>query len=51
MAKTETKTAKLMIRTTPRLKALAERLAKSDKRSLSSYIERLIERDANDRKS
>ena len=39
---TETRTANVMVRMTPSLKALAEKAAKADTRSLSSLIERVL---------
>jgi hypothetical protein len=38
----ETRTANVMVRMTPSLKALAEKAAKEDTRSLSSLIERVL---------
>lgn len=38
----ETRTANVMVRITPSMKAMAERAAKNDTRSLSSLIEKLL---------
>lgn len=42
---TELKTAQVNLRLEPSLKAAAEQAAKEDRRSLTSYIEKLIEDD------
>jgi hypothetical protein len=41
----EVKTAQVNLRLEPSLKAAAEQAAKADRRSLTSYIEKLIEDD------
>jgi len=41
----ELKTAQVNLRLEPSLKAAAEQAAKADRRSLTSYIEKLIEDD------
>jgi hypothetical protein len=43
--KGELKTAQVNLRLEPSLKAAAEEAAKADRRSLTSYIEKLIEDD------
>jgi hypothetical protein len=43
--RSELKTAQVNLRLEPSLKAAAERAAKADRRSLTSYIEKLIEDD------
>jgi hypothetical protein len=40
-----TKTAQVNLRITPELKAAAEKAAVADRRSLTSYIEKLIDDD------
>jgi predicted HicB family RNase H-like nuclease len=44
--KVETKSATLMLRIRPSIKAMAGRRAAQQDRSLASYIEKLIARDA-----
>jgi hypothetical protein len=46
MAK-EVRSAMIAFRTTPTMKALAERLAKAEGRSLANFLERLIREAAN----
>jgi predicted HicB family RNase H-like nuclease len=45
-----TKTATLNLRVDPALKAAAERAAAADRRSLTTYVEKLIEDDLEARK-
>lgn len=40
-----TKTANLALRISPELKAAAERAAKEDRRSVSSYVEKVLAAD------
>jgi hypothetical protein len=47
---TELKTAQVNLRLEPSLKAAAEQAAKEDRRSLTSYIEKLIEDDLRTKK-
>ena len=42
----ETKSVSLTIRVTPSVKAIAEKRAEQDGRSLANYLARLIEEDA-----